>query len=489
MSHAGGHHAPETAAEIARAVRAGKLRAAEVVERSLARIDALNPAVNALVQVDAERARRRAAEIDAAVARGQDPGPLAGVPAAVKDNLCTDWGFTTCGSEMLRSYRSPFTATAVERLEAAGAVVVGKANLDEFGMGSSTERSCFGPTRHPLDPTRVPGGSSGGSAAAVACGMAAVALGSDTGGSIRQPASFCGLVGVKPTYGRVSRWGLVAYASSLDQVGPLTRTVEDAALVLGVIAGADDRDGTCANLPAEDFTAELDRAPADLVVGVARPGRGTGAGESPGVALALERAAERLRQRGARIVDVDLPHAGAAIAAYYVIATAEASSNLARFDGVRYGRRAELTPGQGLAELYDRSRAEGFGPEVRTRIMLGTHVLSSGYYDAYYLTALRARRRIKQDYDAAFARGCACVLMPATPGPAFRAGEKTADPIAMYLEDAYTVGVNLAGLPGLVVPGGTEEVGGVELPVGVQLVGPALGERALLRVGAVLTSR
>lgn len=458
-----------------------------VVRAAIDAAEASRTTLNAFLEVSAERAIARAKGLDAGRGTGPLP-PLFGVPLAVKDNLCTSWGVTTAGSKMLRDYRSPFTATAVAKLEAAGAVVIGKTNLDEFAMGSSGEGSAFGPTKNPWDPTRVPGGSSSGSAAAVAAGIVPAALGSDTGGSIRQPASHCGLVGVKPTYGRVSRWGLIAYASSLDQVGPLTRSVRDAALVLTAICGKDERDATSSGRPVEDFAAAVDEPIAGLRLGVPRQAR-SGAND-PAVAAALERAVALYEGQGATVVEVDLPTIDYGIAAYYIVAAAEASSNLARFDGVRYGRRAAPGSGEGLMELYCRSRSEGLGEEVKRRIMLGTHVLSSGYYDAYYTTALKVRRKLKGDFDAVFgAGGCHAVLMPASPGPAFRLGEKTTDPLAMYLEDVYTVGVNLAGLPGVTVPVGSATAsggGGSELPIGVQLVGPAFGEAGLLRAARML---
>lgn len=480
-----------TATQIAHRVRTRAQSAASVTREALARIDRHNPAINALTQVFHREALDRATQLDDALARGSDPGPLAGVPIAIKENICTLVGRTTCASKMLADYRSPFAATVIDRLEAAGAVIIAKANMDEFAMGSSTENSFFGPTRNPHDHTRVPGGSSGGSAAAVAAGLVPVALGSDTGGSIRQPASHCGVVGLKPTYGRVSRWGLVAYASSLDQIGPLTRTVEDSALVASIIAGHDPRDSTSAATPTEDLDhalMHLGTPLRQLVVAVPKQARSHG--NSGGVSACFDRAVETLRAAGARVIDVDLPHVEHAIAAYYLIATAEASSNLARFDGVRFGHRAALKPGDDLTALYRKSRTEGFSPEVQKRIMLGTHALSSGYYDAYYAAALKVRRLIKQDYDRAFAAGGAgsetVVLMPAAPGPAFPIGSKTTDPMAMYLEDVYTVGVNLAGLPGITVPVGTESVNDTHLPIGVQLIGPALGEGALLRAARML---
>jgi aspartyl-tRNA(Asn)/glutamyl-tRNA(Gln) amidotransferase subunit A len=479
-----GAHAPDTALAIAADVRAGRRRARDIVARALARIDATNARLNALCQVFGPEALARAAHIDALVASGQDPGPLAGVPVAIKDNICTTLGYTTCASRFLEHYRSPFDATVVQRLLDAGAVIVGKANLDEFAMGSSTESSAHGPTRNPWDVGRVPGGSSGGSAAAVAAGMVPLALGSDTGGSIRQPASHCGVVGLKPTYGRVSRSGLVAYASSLDQIGPITTTVHDAALAARVLCGHDPLDSTSAPVDVPDFVEQIDHPLTHVTIGV--PAQARSASNHPSVAITLDDALRALQDRGARVVDIDLPHADFAIAAYYLIATAEASSNLARFDGVRFGRRATLAPGATLEDLYKLSRSQGFGPEVQKRIMLGTYALSAGYYDAYYARALKARRLIKQDYDRAFAAGVTAILMPASPGPAFRLGEKTADPLAMYLEDVYTVGVNLAGLPAISVPAGLDHSTGTPLPIGLQLVGPALGEVSLLRVAHML---
>jgi aspartyl-tRNA(Asn)/glutamyl-tRNA(Gln) amidotransferase subunit A len=483
-----GEHGVGGVRACASAVREGRVSAEELARLTLARIDAVDAKVRAFLEVFHERALEQARAVDRRRAAGEDLGPLAGVPVALKDNIVLDYGKTTCGSRMLEQYRSPFSATVARRLIDAGAVIVGKTNCDEFAMGSSTERSAFGPTRNPWDLARVPGGSSGGSAAAVAAGLCAAALGSDTGGSIRQPASLCGIVGLKPTYGRVSRLGLVAYASSLDQIGPMTRDVGDAAIVLGVIAGHDPGDST--SHPDSAFDPEgIERPLAGLRLGWPREARSSA--NSAGTAAVLEEAVSVYRSLGAEVVDVELPHIDQGIAAYYIIAPAEASSNLARFDGVRYGRRAALGAGESLKDLYARSRAEGFGAEVQRRIMLGTHVLSSGYYDAYYTTALKVRRLIKGDYDRAFARGCQAIIMPASPGPAFELGAKLGDPLAMYMEDVYTVGVNLAGLPALSMPAGFERVGGVgglgsvELPVGVQLVGPALSEHALLRAAAM----
>lgn len=472
-----------TISETVKAVASREMSCVEVVRASLKRLDEVNADLNAFLQVFHERSLARAAELDAGLADGGVATPsLLGVPVALKDNICTDFGRTTCGSRMLEKYESPFAATAVAKLINAGAIVVGKTNLDEFAMGGSGENSAFGATRNPHDLSRVPGGSSSGSAAAVAAGVVPLALGSDTGGSIRQPAAFCGLVGVKPTYGRVSRHGLVAFASSLDQIGTLTRTVRDAAIALSAICGLDPLDATSTDKPLPDLLVQLDEPIHWLKVGVPRQARSEA--NHPAVAAMFEDAVRRLAGIGATIVDIDLPMIDHGVAAYYIVAPAEASSNLARFDGIRYGRQATPAPGtaDALTELYCRSRSEGFGPEVQRRIMLGTHVLSSGYYDAYYTTALKVRRRLKADYDAAFAAGCHAVLTPTTPGPAFKIGEKSGDPLAMYLEDVYTVGVNLAGLPGVSVPAGDVAIEGKHLPLGVQFVGPAFEEAMLLRV-------
>ena len=475
------------ATEIAAGVRDGSLLAAEVVRDALSRIASSNTALGAFVSVFDDHAIERAAEIDARRARGEPLGPLSGVPVGVKDNICFDHGETTCASRILEGYRSPFAATAVRRLTDAGAIVVGKTNLDEFGMGSSCEHSVFGPTRNPWDHSRVPGGSSGGSAAAVAAGLVPIALGSDTGGSIRQPAALCGVVGVKPTYGRVSRYGLVAYASSLDQIGPLAGSVEDCALALSVMHGVDPHDATSADRPSdpiEPMTATNSTEGAQPLRGVVFgvPSLAHGAHNDAAAEGVFARAVETLRNAGAEVLEIELPHAGHAVASYYVIASAEASSNLARYDGVRYGRRAEMPRGATLEEMYTRTRTEGFGAEVKRRIMLGTHVLTSGYYDAYYLTALRARRRIAEDYAQAFDAGCDAVLMPTTPGPAFPLGAKLTDPLMMYAEDVYTVGASLAGLPAASVPIGQVGSGGARLPIGAQLVAPAWREARLLEV-------
>ncbi|MEW6323406.1 MAG: Asp-tRNA(Asn)/Glu-tRNA(Gln) amidotransferase subunit GatA [Acidobacteriota bacterium] len=462
---------------LAARLAAGDLRAADACEASLERIAARDGALHAFQTVAAERARARAAALDKARAAGRPLGPLHGVPVALKDNLSTRGLTTTAGSRILEGFEPPYDATAVARLEAAGAVIIGKTTLDEFAMGSSTENSAFGPARNPWDPARTPGGSSGGSAAAVAARLTPAALGSDTGGSIRQPAALCGVVGLKPTYGRVSRYGLLAFASSLDQIGPLTRTVDDAALVLQAIAGADPHDATAGDVAVPDYTAALTGDIHGLRVGVPRAFIAEGVHRD--VAAAFEEALDLYRARGAAIVDIDLPHARYAIPVYYLIATAEASSNLARYDGVRYGFRAPIDRGASLQEMYDRTRDAGFGAEVKRRIMLGTYALSAGYYDAYYLKAQQVRTLVRRDYEQAFER-VDVVAMPTTPGPAFRLGEKADDPLQMYLEDVFTVSANLAGLPALSVPCGFSAD---ELPIGLQIIGRPFDEATVLRVG------
>jgi aspartyl-tRNA(Asn)/glutamyl-tRNA(Gln) amidotransferase subunit A len=402
-----------------------------------------------------------------------DPGPLAGVPVALKDLLHLEGMATTCGSRILEGYRAPFTATAAERLLHAGAVVIGKTNMDEFAMGSSTENSGFKPTRNPWDRERVPGGSSGGSAAAVAASVVPLALGTDTGGSIRQPAALCGVVGLKPTYGRVSRYGVVAFASSLDQVGPLTRTVEDAALAAGVLFGHDAHDATSADIPVPDFMSGLEGGVDGLRIGV--PWSFLEQGVEPDVLAAFRSALAALQNAGARVVEIDLPHAPHAVATYYLVATAEASSNLARYDGVRHGLRAEAPD---LRAMYGATRDRGFGPEVKRRVILGTFALSSGYYDAYYLRAQKVRTLIRGDFERAF-EGCDVVATPTAPTPAFKLGEKTEDPLQMYLADVFTVPANLAGIPGLSVPCGLVR----GLPCGLQLLGRAFDEATLFRTG------
>ncbi|MGE0479117.1 MAG: Asp-tRNA(Asn)/Glu-tRNA(Gln) amidotransferase subunit GatA [Phycisphaerae bacterium] len=470
-----------TAVQIAADVAAGRRRAVEVCDEALARIDALEPQLRAFLSVTREHALGQAARVDADRAAGVPLGPLAGVPIAIKDNLCTRFGRTTCGSRMLEDYRSPFDATAVARIEAAGGVIVGKTNLDEFAMGSSTENSAFHPTHNPWDVERVPGGSSGGSAAAVAARLVPLALGSDTGGSIRQPAAMCGVVGLKPSYGRVSRYGLVAFGSSLDQIGPLATNVADAALLLGVIAGDDPRDTTCVDAPVPDYRTLLtDDAVAAALRGlrIGVPREYFGDGLDTEVAAAVRAALAVYERCGATLVDVSLAMTPHCIAVYYLVATAEASSNLARFDGVHYGRRA--ADARDFVALVSRSRSEGFGAEVQRRIMLGTFALSSGYYDAYYTRALRVRRLVQQDFDRAFQQ-VDLIACPTTPSAAFRIGEKTADPLQMYLADVYTTAANLAGICGVSVPSGRTSAG---LPIGLQLLGPLLGEARLLQAAA-----
>ncbi|MBN1392728.1 MAG: Asp-tRNA(Asn)/Glu-tRNA(Gln) amidotransferase subunit GatA, partial [Sedimentisphaerales bacterium] len=418
----------------------------------------------------------KAAEVDKRIAKGEAVGELAGVPVAVKDVLCTTFGATTCASKILENFRSPYNATVIEKLLSADAVIVGKTNMDEFAMGSSTENSGLKQTVNPWDTTRVPGGSSGGSTAAVAAGLCCAALGSDTGGSIRQPASFCGVVGLKPTYGRVSRYGLVAYGSSLDQIGPITRTVEDCALMMNVIAGYDERDSTSVDekiAPPTDYPAKLDEPVEGLKVGVASK---FNAGADEQVQKAINEAIEVYRKLGAEIIEIEMPHFDYAIAAYYVIATAEASSNLARYDGVHYGHRTK--DAADYIEIYTKSRAEGFGKEVKRRIMLGTYALSSGYYDAYYLKALKVRNLIRGDFTKAFEK-CDAILMPVSPTTAFKIGEKVNDPLKMYLSDIYTIAVNLAGIPGISIPCGFDDK---NLPIGLQILAPAFGEEKLLRI-------
>lgn len=464
------------------AVRDGRSTATARVDAALARIEAVNGALNAFHETTAEDARATAASIDARLATGEAVGPLAGAIVAIKDNICTTAGFTTCSSRMLAEYRSPFEATALTRLRAAGAIPLGRTNLDEFAMGSSSETCAWGVVRNPHDTDRVPGGSSGGSAAAVAADCCDAALGSDTGGSIRQPAAFCGTVGFKPTYGRISRYGLVAFGSSLDQIGPMCRSVRDAAALYEAMAGEDPHDATTATNAVDPTLADGPADPATLRVGVPREHR-EGANH-PGVAAALERTIDRLRDAGATIVDVELPLTDHGISTYYVIAPAEASSNLSRYDGIRYGHRAESRPGEGLEDLYARTRTEGFGPEVRRRIMLGTYVLSAGYYDAYYKRALQVRRLIKREFDAAFA-SCDILLGPTTPTPAFRIGAGL-DPVSMYLNDVYTVNANIAGLPAISLPAGVAEDDGTSLPVGVHLQAPAFAETTLLRAASTV---
>ncbi|MFO7958139.1 MAG: Asp-tRNA(Asn)/Glu-tRNA(Gln) amidotransferase subunit GatA [Candidatus Brocadiia bacterium] len=479
---------PRTAVSIREAFLRGETSAADIVEQHLARIADIEPTVDAFLTVCEDQARERARQLDEKLASGAEMGLLAGVPVAVKDNICTRGVRTTCGSKILGDFVPPYDAHVVERLLAEDAVIIGKTNMDEFAMGSSTENSGFKVTRNPWDTGRIPGGSSGGSAAAVAAGMVPLALGSDTGGSIRQPAALCGVVGMKPTYGRVSRYGLVAFASSLDQIGPFARTAEDAALLLQAIAPPDGRDSTCTEREPEDYVeAAADAELTGLRIGVPREfflEQGTDAEVSAAVAEA-RRVLEGL---GARFTDVSLPHSridieegklsSYAVACYYVLCTAEASSNLARYDGVKYGHRS--ADHEDMIDMYSKTRGEGFGDEVKRRIMLGTYALSSGYYDAYFLKAARVRRLIRRDFDRVF-EDADLLFCPTTPTPAFRIGEKTADPLEMYLSDIFTISCNLAGVAGISVPCGFTGAG---LPLGMQLMARHWDDSALLRATA-----
>jgi len=467
--------APRPALETATMVRAGEASALEVLEHHLAVIDAGEESVHAFNLVMADSARERARGVDARVAAGEDPGPLAGVPVALKDNLCTRGVPTTCSSRILEGWRPPYDATVVTRLAEAGAVVIGKTNMDEFAMGSSTETSAFGTTRNPYDTTRVPGGSSGGSAAAVAAGFAPLALGSDTGGSIRQPAALCGVVGMKPTYGTVSRYGLVAFASSLDQIGPFATTVADAALLFDVIGGHDPLDSTSLNRPTPRVLSVLDDGVDGMTVGILTEFMDA----APDVVARVNQAAEALAAAGARIEEISVPEVALGLSAYYLIAPGEASSNLARYDGVRYGLRVD---GEDTVAMNTATRSEGFGAEVKRRIMLGTYVLSAGYMDAYYNQALRVRTRIIEGFDAAYAR-CDVLLGPTAPTTAFAIGAKVDEPLNMYMSDVCTIPSNLAGHPAISVPYGPGDDG---LPVGVQLLGPSLSEGMLFQVAAVV---
>jgi len=462
---------PATLAETREAVVSGARSAVEVCREALGRIEAADPSLHAFHTVTAERALARAAEIDANRARFRT-APLAGIPVGLKDNICTNGVRTTASSRILETFVPPYDATVVTRLHAAGAVLVGKTNCDEFAMGSSTENSAFGPSRNPWAADRIPGGSSGGSAVAVAAGMTPLSLGSETGGSIRQPAAMCGVFGLKPTYGRVSRYGLLAFGSSLDQIGPITRTARDAAIALGVIAGADPADSTASHEAVPDYAAGLTGETRGLRIGV--PSRLLETGVDADILHAVRTAIDTLRERGAVVVDIELPHAKYAIPVYYLVATAEASSNLARYDGVRYGLRDAQTE---LGAMYSRTRERGFGAEVKRRIMLGTYVLSAGYYDAYYLKAQRVRTLILRDYAQAFER-VDVIAMPTSPIPPFKLGERVSDPLQMYLADIFTVSANLAGLPAVSVPCGFTTD---RLPIGLQLTGRAFDEGTILR--------
>ncbi|MGI8787074.1 MAG: Asp-tRNA(Asn)/Glu-tRNA(Gln) amidotransferase subunit GatA [Pyrinomonadaceae bacterium] len=441
------------------------------IEKNLDNAEKLNETLNSFLTIERDYALRRAEELEKSSGENQ---PLRGLAIAVKDNICTSFSQTSCGSRILGNYRPQYNATAVEKLLNAGAVIVGKTNMDEFAMGSSNENSAFGAVKNPWDTTRVPGGSSGGSAVAVASGVVRAALGSETGGSVRQPASFCGIVGLKPTYGRISRFGLVAFASSLDQIGIFGQTSKDVAEVLGAIAGRDENDATTADVEVPDYSAELEKEIKGKRIGVPRALFGEGLDDE--VRNAVEQSIENYRSLGAEIVDVELPNSKYSIAVYYILATAEASSNLARFDGVRYGFRAEGS--HDLREMYMKTREEGFGAEVKRRIMLGTYVLSSGYYDAYYAKAQKVRSLLKQDFLNAFER-CDAIITPTAPTTAFKIGEKSNDPLAMYLSDIYTASANLAGIPGVSVPCGLSSE---NLPVGLQLVGRHWSEANLLNL-------
>ena len=457
--------------ELSAALAAKRVSAVELAQTFLSRIEARNPDLNAFITFDREKTLAMARSADDRRAKGQN-GPLLGVPLAHKDIFCAEGWLTTCGSKMLANFVSPYDAHVVERFKAAGAVTLGKLNMDEFAMGSSNETSYFGPVKNPWDTARVPGGSSGGSAAAVAARLTPAATGTDTGGSIRQPAALCGLTGLKPTYGVVSRYGMIAFASSLDQGGPMAKSAEDCALMLSAIAGFDARDSTSLERPVEDYTVALDQPLAGLRIGL--PKEFFGAGMDDDVRAAVEAALGQYRKLGATTVEVNLPNSGLSVPAYYVIAPAEASSNLSRFDGVRYGHRAAEYGD--LIDMYCKSRSQGFGAEVKRRILIGTYVLSHGYYDAYYLQAQKIRRLIANDFAEAF-KACDVIMGPTSPSVAFAFGAKSADPVQMYLADIYTIAVNLAGLPGMSIPCG---FGAGSMPVGLQLIGPWFGEARML---------
>ncbi len=463
----------ESLVSLRKLLRRGDISSEELTKHFLARIKEIDPKVKAYITVTEEQALSQAKEADKAIRAGQDR-PLLGVPLAIKDNICTRGIRTTCASKILENFVPIYDATVIERLREAGAVILGKTNLDEFAMGSSTENSAFFPTHNPWDLSRVPGGSSGGSAAAVAAGLCAGSLGSDTGGSIRQPASFCGVVGLKPTYGRVSRYGLVAFASSLDQIGPITRTVADTALLLKVIAGPDPKDSTCAPHDVPDYEKALKMDLKGFKVGVPKEYFGEGLNEE--VRKKIEEALDVIKHLGLEISEVSLPHSPYAIAAYYIIAPAEASSNLARYDGVKYGLRVE---GKDLLDMYRKTRSQGFGPEVKRRIMIGTYALSAGYYEAYYKKASQVRTLIARDFASAFDQ-VDFIIGPVAPTPAFKLGERIDDPLKMYLSDIYTISINLAGIVGLSLPCGFTEDG---LPVGLQIMGPHFSEEKVLALG------
>jgi aspartyl-tRNA(Asn)/glutamyl-tRNA(Gln) amidotransferase subunit A len=462
----------KTIHEVAADLKAKKLSSVELTKATMAHLKAVEPKVQSFITVTEEVALAQAAEADKRLASGNQVSPLTGIPLGIKDLLCTKGVQTTCASKMLEGFKPPYNATVVDRLNAAGAVMVGKTNMDEFAMGSSTESSYYMKTKNPWNLNCVPGGSSGGSASCVSADQAFASLGSDTGGSIRQPAALCGIVGLKPTYGRVSRYGLIAFASSLDQIGPMTKDVEDCALMMNAIAGHDEKDSTSANVAVPDYTAEMKKSIKGLKIGI--PKEFFPDGMNPEVTEATKKAIEQLKSLGAEVHEISLPHSPYSLAAYYVLAPSEASSNLARYDGVRYGLRV---PGENIVEMYSKTRAAGFGPEVKRRIMLGTYALSSGYYDAYYLKALKVRRLIKQDYDQAFEK-VDIIVTPTVPNPAFKFGEKTDNPLTMYLEDIFTISINIAGVPGLSLPCGISKTG---LPIGLQMIGKPFDEATLLK--------
>jgi len=472
-----------SAKQLCERIAKGEISSVEVTKTVFERIEHHEAVIGAYISIFKEQALAQAAEIDDKIAAGKPVGQLAGMPVAVKDNMCTTFGATTCASKILENFHAPYNATVIEKLLAADAVIVGKTNMDEFAMGSSTETSGLKQTVNPWDTSRVPGGSSGGSAAAVAGRLCFAALGSDTGGSIRQPASFCSVVGLKPTYGRVSRFGLVAYGSSLDQIGPITRTVGDCALMMNVIAGHDPADSTSVDekiAPVRNYLEKLDEPAEQLKIAIVPQ---FNAGADKQVQRALNCAIDVYKGLGAKVIEIDMPHLDYAIAAYYIVATAEASSNLARYDGVHYGHRTE--DAGDYVEVYSKSRAEAFGKEVKRRIMLGTYALSSGYYDAYYLKALKVRNLIRSDFTNAFKR-CEAILMPVSPTTAFKIGEKVDDPLKMYLSDIYTIAVNLAGVPGISIPCGFDQKG---LPIGLQILAPAFSEDKLLRIARMFEAQ
>ncbi len=457
-----------TAGELLSLLDKKSVKPEEIIESVYSRAQSVDKKIKGYINLDKEMALRNVRSLPAT-------GKLKGIPVAVKDNICVEGELTTCASKILRGFKPPYNATVIEKLRSAGAVVFGRTNMDEFAFGSSCENSSYFPTLNPWDTSRIPGGSSGGSAAVVSADEAIMAIGSDTGGSIRQPASLCGVVGMKPTYGRVSRYGLIAFASSLDQIGPFTKDIKDAALLLGVIAGFDEKDSTSVNVPVPDYASCLKNDVKGMKIGI--PKEYFVAGMDKEVEAAVREAIALLKGKGAQIVDVSLPHTEYAVAVYYILATAEASSNLARFDGVQYGYRCE-DPAN-LLDMYERTRGEGFGAEAKRRIILGTYVLSSGYYDAYYLKAQKVRWLIKSDFDRVFESGCDCILTPTSPTAAFKVGEKSADPLSMYLSDIFTISVNLAGVPALSMPCGFTKGG---LPIGMQLIGNFFKEEDLFRV-------